>query len=839
MVLRSRESRKVACRGCDERMSPKRVDRRGLCATCQHISTRSVAGSPALGGGAPAGRSSPRVADRGTAGIPAGRTLTVEQVDAAWSPAGWDRHVLAGWGVPWPLPPGWRAALLTAGPADSAAPARRAPAPPASRKGTTSFCRATVQAGGRCSFEAGPRGLCHLHDPDGVYAAQHRGMAEQLSARPDIAAALTATAPLLPAARTARQASSPTGPPTPTRAPTAPSPVARRPAPRPSPPAQPQVDLPAGPPAAGPSSGRVSTAPAGTVTGATGAAPGSPAQPPVLWQPVTGPEEAGASKTGRVGAGPIGLRGYQQLAVTLARAEVARTGRAHVSLATGTGKSRVLAELARIALDGHPANPAGTVLVAVPQIQIRHQMAVTLAATGHRVGELPGPIGDEPILVGTAATLAGWTARSGATPRLVLVDEAHHATADGHRALFAACPEAKRVGVTATPYRHDGADLADVLGRCVFVREPDHPDLDGVLVPARWRAVRLPVSLDKVTQTKAAAGGDYQAAGLGAALGTPAAVHATVDATVDAITARPTVVFAATVDHARALATAYRGRAGLAADVVLGTTPAGDRAATIDALTHRRLDVVVTVGALTEGFDCPPVAALVMARPTRSELLYTQMLGRGLRAHPGKTDCVVLDVTGYDGDSSPSATGQVFLPTVAASTGEDPRDPDPDRWWDSPAGTEHPGARQIVGTDRTAPAWSWAPGPGGIWQVPLADGATGVLVPDGDTGLYRPLVIIDHRTVIALDGPLPSRYAVNRFTGLADARLSPADATWRTKPMTPEQHHLLHRHDQAVATRAGNQSWTRGHASGVISAFIAAAAVTRSWHTMMEAPADQ
>jgi len=181
MGLRSRESRQVACRGCGERMSPKRVDRRGLCATCQHVSTRSVAGGPALGGGAPAGRPSPRVADRGMAGIPADRMLTVEQVDAAWSPAGWDRDVLAGWGVPWPLPPGWRAALLKAGPADRFAPARRAPAAPAWHSGATSFCRATVQAGGRCSLEAAPRGLCHLHDPDGVYAARHRGMAEQLT----------------------------------------------------------------------------------------------------------------------------------------------------------------------------------------------------------------------------------------------------------------------------------------------------------------------------------------------------------------------------------------------------------------------------------------------------------------------------------------------------------------------------------------------------------------------------------------------------------------------------------------------------------------------------------
>lgn len=807
----------MACRGCGERMSPKRVDRRGLCAMCQRDPARAATSLD----------TSRPLSARATGSTSRGRPLTAEQVDAAWTPAGWDRDVLAGWGVPWPFPPGWRADLLAGGPATSVAPGRSSSPAPASGKGVTVFCRATTNAGIRCPNPAGSRGLCHVHDPDGVYAAQHRGMAAKLRARPDVAAALAATDTPRPA-RADRQPPRRSGPAT------TPPTVGRASTPRPSPPpAKARADRPTTPTRPRPAPARVTPAPvlaspAKTVTAAGGPPPGPAAQAPVPWQPRAGLANAGPADTVQPGAGPIRLRGYQQLAVTLALDELTRTGRAHVSLPTGTGKSRVLAELARLTLDAEPAHPAGAVLVAVPQIQIRHQMVAALAATGHRVAELPGTVRDEPILVGTAATLAAWVTRSGATPRLVLVDEAHHATAAGHRALFTACPEAGRVGVTATPYRHDGAALTDVLGRCVFVRDPDSPDLTGVLVPARWAAVRLAVFLDQVPQAKSAAGRDYQPAGLGAALGTPDAVAATVDRTAPALTGRPTVVFAATVDHAKSLAAAYRTRGGLTADVILGTTPAADRAALIAALTSGGLDVVVTVGALTEGFDCSPVAALVMARPTRSELLYTQMLGRGLRAHPGKADCVVLDVTGWDGDSAPSATGQVFLPTVAATTGEDPRDPD--RWWDTPGGGgERPGARQIVGTDRTAPAWSWAPGPGGIWQVPLAGGATGVLVPDRDTGLYRPLLIDAHRTVTALDGLLPSRYAVNRYTGLADTHLSPADAAWRKKPMSVEQLQVLRHHHPTLAAQADTQRWTRGHASGTISALIAAQAVTAAW----------
>ncbi len=528
----------------------------------------------------------------------------------------------------------------------------------------------------------------------------------------------------------------------------------------------------------------------------------------------------------------VNLRPYQKLAVDLLTAELARTGRAHLSLPTGSGKSRVLVALAAHYLNRVEDPAPGTVLVVSPRVTITEQLAQDLTATGHIVATLPSATDHSPkstVIVGTAITLLRWCRRTGNRPMLILIDEAHHATAAGCRKLLTTYSDAHRAGVTATPYRHDGERLDEVLGRCVMVRDPDSPDLAGVLAPVTWLPVVLPVDLGQVPTSRNDHGRDYVAGRLGAVLTTPAAITATVDGTSTMIRDRPTVVFAATVEHGRALAAAYRA-AGHQIGEIYGTTPRDERIRLVEALTlgpahPDGLGILVSVGALTEGFDCPPVAALVIARPTRSELLYTQMTGRGLRACPGKTDCLVLDVTGADGPTAPSATGQIFAPTVlpsltaqiAATDGDIVRDDESESEWWSPS---HRQVRQI-GTSRRSPAWSWSPGPDGVLTVPLADEQVGILVPDGETGLWSPRVV-DRRSgsVTTLSEPLPARHAVDQFAGMADRHLTRSDSGWRSHPATDSQLLALARWDPTIADRATSEGWAKGHTGDVIGALI-------------------
>ncbi len=231
---------------------------------------------------------------------------------------------------------------------------------------------------------------------------------------------------------------------------------------------------------------------------------------------------------------PVHLRPYQQTALDLLTDELDRTGRAHIALPTGSGKSRVLVALASRYLDrvGDPA--PGTVLVISPRVAITEQLARDLTTTGHTVATLPSATDHSPkspVIVGTAATLLRWCRRTGNRPALILVDEAHHATATGCRELLNTYSDAHRAGVTATPYRHDGERLDEVLGRCVMVRDPDSPDLAGILAPVTWCPVALPVDLKQVPASRNDHGRDYIVSRLGAVLTSPAAITATVDGT--------------------------------------------------------------------------------------------------------------------------------------------------------------------------------------------------------------------------------------------------------------------------------------------------------------------
>ncbi len=534
----------------------------------------------------------------------------------------------------------------------------------------------------------------------------------------------------------------------------------------------------------------------------------------------------------------IALRGYQQEAVDLIADELNRTGRAHVSLPTGSGKSMVLVELVRRALAGEgPDVPAGAVLVISPRRQITSQLAAAMTASGYGVDSLPasGRVVSAPVVVGTAVSIRRWSQRTAVQPRLMLVDEAHHATADGCRALLDDHLDAHRVGVTATPYRHDGQRLDEVLGRCVYVRDPDHADLATVLAPVVSYVVQLPVDLTEVVSVATAHGYDYRVAQLGTILTTPEAIAATVDGTSDAVVARATVVFAATVRHAVDLAAAYTA-AGFRVGCVFGTTRPDDRQRLIAALHAGPghpdgIDMLVTVGALTEGFDCPPVSALVIARPTRSELLYTQMLGRGLRTHPGKESCVVLDITGEGSVGRPSASGQVLAPTVLPRSGgatpDDDQsayegaDDDDQRDWYRRVRT----VRQLTGTDRKAPAWSWSLGPGGTRQVALSGGRTGVLSPEGVTGLWTPM-LLSSDGVTTLAAPLPVRHAVDCFVGM-DSYFTRADTRWRTNPPSEKQLALLTRLDPLIAREAVGGLWPSGRVSDLVTALMTTRKLTR------------
>jgi superfamily II DNA or RNA helicase len=220
------------------------------------------------------------------------------------------------------------------------------------------------------------------------------------------------------------------------------------------------------------------------------------------------------------------------------------------------------------------------------------------------------------------------------------IDECHHAVADTYRRIMEAYPNAARDGYTATAGRGDGRGLGDIFD-AIVAGPTVHELVDlGRLVPTRFYA---PVNPDLAgVRTRQ---GEYVTADLEDRLNRPKIVGDIAENLLKYGERRQTIIYAVSVGHAVAIRDALRD-VGVRAEYVCGATPEDERAALLAMLAGGEIQVIVNCMVLVEGFDCPPVSCIVLARPTKSLVLYIQMVGRGLRAHDGKADCIVIDHSG-------------------------------------------------------------------------------------------------------------------------------------------------------------------------------------------------
>ena len=234
---------------------------------------------------------------------------------------------------------------------------------------------------------------------------------------------------------------------------------------------------------------------------------------------------------------------------------------------------------------------------------------------------------------------------------LIVVDEAHHATAASYRRILdAAQSKNSRLqvfGVTATPNRGDGVGL-----RAVFSNVADHIRLgeliaSGHLVRPRTFVVDLGVQ-DELSQVRRNAS-DFDMSAVEAILNTVPITQQVITHWRPQAAGRKTLVFCSTVAHAEDVARAF-GAAGIPSVVIHGELPAAERKARLTAYERGPIQVVVNVAVLTEGYDYTPTSCIVLLRPSLHKSMLIQMVGRGLRTvNPAehrlvdKTDCVVLD----------------------------------------------------------------------------------------------------------------------------------------------------------------------------------------------------
>ncbi len=228
---------------------------------------------------------------------------------------------------------------------------------------------------------------------------------------------------------------------------------------------------------------------------------------------------------------------------------------------------------------------------------------------------------------------------------ILMIDEAHHTESSSYQKIivelgFKDDPSKLLLGVTATPDRADKKNLGDTFDKIVFSRSIGSMIRAGYLPPVIGRRLLTTCSLKGVKSKF----GDFIAKQLSHAVNTTDRNQFIVDKYKEHASNRKAVAFCVDVAHTKALAATFK-KNGVKAAPVWGTMPKEDRERVLKKLHTGTLNVVTSCELLTEGFDEETISAIIMARPTKSKSLYIQMVGRGLRKHPTKENCLVLDFT--------------------------------------------------------------------------------------------------------------------------------------------------------------------------------------------------
>lgn len=318
-----------------------------------------------------------------------------------------------------------------------------------------------------------------------------------------------------------------------------------------------------------------------------------------------------------------------------------------VQMPTGTGKTYLMAAVVCGFLrDADKGNGCGEVWILAHRRELTGQIGAALERFGICCADGPGACG-----CGVRVMSVQWLARNAGkvegVPGLVIIDEAHHALAATYKRLWTDYPGARKLGLTATPcrmQRHGFTSLFDVLLTSWSIKEfirRGRLSLYDYVVTGRNSEEQIAVD----ALERRGADGDYSLPEMGRKLNAAPMIARLYDSLMRYAGGKKGIVYAIDISHARNIADYYSAH-GIKAVAIDCRTSASLRESMIADFKAGRTDCIVNVNLFDEGFDCPDVEFIQMARPTLSLSKYMQMIGRGLRVHSGKKMCVLIDNVG-------------------------------------------------------------------------------------------------------------------------------------------------------------------------------------------------
>ncbi|CAN6606871.1 hypothetical protein TRVA0_003S02124 [Trichomonascus vanleenenianus] len=394
-----------------------------------------------------------------------------------------------------------------------------------------------------------------------------------------------------------------------------------------------------------------------------------------LWQRGSLLKSCLLSRSYSIGAlGSHSLRGYQIECINAClEAFRQKKRRIGVSLATGGGKTVIFSHLlSRV----DPVNGHGDkVLIVAHRGELIHQayervtainpdLSVEIEMANHKAS------GEADVTIASIQSVTRRPRLEKFDPKdykLIIIDEAHHAAAEQYMKLlrhFGADVRDSNVavaGFSATMFRRDKQSLSKIMDELVYHRDFLYMIDTGWLCPVKITTIRTYVDYSNIEMNKRT--GDYKEAPLSEAISTPLVNELVVKAWAHhsqrGTKYKSTMVFAVDIAHTVDLANEFR-RYGVEARVVTSNTRRSERKKTVEDFKQQKFPVLINCGVFTEGTDIPNIDMIILDRPTTSDGLLAQMIGRGLRQSPGKDHCHIIDLVGSTASSELVTVPKMF-----------------------------------------------------------------------------------------------------------------------------------------------------------------------------------
>ena len=351
----------------------------------------------------------------------------------------------------------------------------------------------------------------------------------------------------------------------------------------------------------------------------------------------------------------ITLRDYQQLAKEEIFGKWNCVDNILYQMPTGTGKTRLFTSIIRdISVWGLRHNINYRILIIAHRSELIEQSSRSLDKYRIKHGVLAGTMKDkrdltQAIQVASIQTITHPSNRcliEDLQFDFIIIDEAHHAVANSYQKLWEFCPDSKKLGVTATPWRMNNSGFAKIFDAYIpsmSIKEFIHK---GWLAAYQYYSIpnnsEIIKSIESIREFDIE--GDYKSSALIEVFDTSKIRAQLYDSYAKNALGKKGIIYSISREHSEHICAQYRSR-DVKIENIDSKTPAKQRENVIKAFKNGDIDIIVNVDIFSEGFDCPDIEFIQLARPTKSLVKYIQQVGRGLRKN-GDKRCVILDNVG-------------------------------------------------------------------------------------------------------------------------------------------------------------------------------------------------